>query len=148
MSIPAMAVAAEVAAVFARKPVFGYRLLVSGLVGISVLSVIVWGHHLYLSGSENALVAPYMLDTELISIPTGIFFLVLIGTLWRGRIWVTVPMLFVAGMLVNFVIGGITGIYLAHLATDANFHGGIFVVINFHFFLPGRHGLGFFLCLH
>src|SRR6266851_1599718 len=84
------AVAAEVTAVFARKPVFGYRFLVSGLVGISVLSVIVWGHHLYLSGSENALVSPFMLDTELISIPTGIFFLVLIGTLWRGRIWVTV----------------------------------------------------------
>jgi len=148
MSIPAMAVAAEVTAVFARKPVFGYRLLVSGLVGISVLSVIVWGHHLYLSGSENALVAPYMLDTELISIPTGIFFLVLIGTLWRGRIWVTVPMLFVAGMLVNFVIGGITGIYLADLPTDEILHGGMFVVAHFHFVLPGSMVLGFFAGLY
>ena len=148
MSLPAMAVAAEVAAVFARKPLFGYRLLVGGLAGISVLSVIVWGHHLYLSGSENALVAPYMLDTELISIPTGIFFLVLVGTFWRGKIWVTVPMLFVAGMLVNFVIGGITGIYLADLPTDEILHGGMFVVSHFHFVLPGSMVLGFFAGLY
>src|SRR6266478_6545704 len=148
IALPAMAVAAELTAVFARKPLFGYRLLVGGLVGISVLSVIVWGHHLYLSGSENALVAPFMLDTELISIPTGIFFLVLIGTLWRGRIWVTVPMLFVAGMLVNFVIGGITGIYLADLPTDEILHGGMFVVAHFHFTLVGASVLGFFAGLY
>src|SRR5215469_5274762 len=143
ISIPAMAVAAEITAVFARKAVFGYRFLVSGLVGISVLSVIVWGHHLYLSGSENALVAPFMLDTELISIPTGIFFLVLIGTLWRGRIWVTVPMLFAVGMVANFVIGGISGIYLADLPTDEILHGGMFVVAHFHFTLVGSMVFGF-----
>ncbi len=144
ISLPAMAIAAELTAVFARKAVFGYRFLVSGLVGISVLSVIVWGHHLYLSGSENALVAPFMLDTELISIPTGIFFLVLVGTFWRGKIWVTVPLLFVAGMLVNFVIGGITGIYLADLPTDEILHGGMFVVAHFHFVIPGSMVFGFF----
>ena len=148
ISLPAMAVAAEVTAVFARKAVFGYRLLVSGLAGISVLSVIVWGHHLYLSGSENALTVPFMLDTELISIPTGIFFLVLVGMFWRGKIWVTVPMLFVVGMLVNFVIGGITGIYLADLPTDEILHGGIFVVAHFHFVIPGSMVLGFFAGLY
>jgi len=148
ISLPAMAVAAEVAAVFTRKAVFGYRFLVSGLVGISVLSVIVWGHHLYLSGSENALVAPFMLDTELISIPTGIFFLVLIGMFWRGKIWVTVPLLFVGGMLVNFVIGGISGIYLADLPTDEILHGGMFVVAHFHFVIPGSMVFGFFAGLY
>jgi len=148
ISLPAMAVAAEVAVVFTRKAVFGYRFLVSGLVGISVLSVIVWGHHLYLSGSENALVAPFMLDTELISIPTGIFFLVLVGTFWRGKIWVTVPLLFVAGMLVNFVIGGISGIYLADLPTDEILHGGMFVVAHFHFVIPGSMVFGFFAGLY
>src|SRR5260370_4705465 len=148
ISLPAMAVAAEVAAVFTRKAVFGYRFLVSGLVGISVLSVIVWGHHLYLSGSENGLVAPYMLETELISIPTGIFFLVLIGMFWRGKIWVTVPLLFVGGMLVNFVIGGISGIYLADLPTDEILHGGMFVVAHFHFVIPGRIVFGVFGALY
>ncbi len=142
--LPALAVAAEVAAVFTRKPLFGYRFMLGGLIGISVLSVIVWGHHLYLSGSDNALDGPFMLDTELISIPTGIFFLVLVGTLWRGRIWVTVPMLFVVAVLVNFVVGGITGIYLADLPTNELLHGGMFVTAHFHFTLVGAGVFGFF----
>ncbi len=85
-----------------------------------------------------------MLDTELISIPTGVFFLALIGTLWRGRIWVTVPMLFVCAVLVNFVIGGVTGIYLADLPTDELLHGGMFVTAHFHFTLVGAGVFAFF----
>jgi len=148
IAIPAMAAAAEVTSVFTRKPLFGYRFLLSGLIGITVLSVVVWGHHLYTSGSENALDAPFMLDTELISIPTGIFFLVLIGTLWRGKIWVTVPLMFVGGMLVNFVIGGVTGIYLADLPTDEVLHGGMFVTAHFHFTLVGSMVFGFFAAFY
>jgi cytochrome c oxidase subunit I len=142
--LPALAVAAEIAVVFARKPMFGYRLIVASMLGISILSVIVWGHHLYTSGSSNALNIPFMLDTELISIPTGIFFLALVGTIWRGKIWLTVPMLFVAAVLVNFVIGGITGIYLADLPTDEILHGGMFVTAHFHFTLVGAGVFGFF----
>src|SRR5260370_18477668 len=104
IALPAMAVAAELSAVFSRKTVFGRRMLLGSLITICLLSVLVWGHHLYTSGSNTALDAPYMLDTELISIPTGFFFLALWGTLWRGKICVTVPLLFVAGMLVNFVV--------------------------------------------
>jgi cytochrome c oxidase subunit 1 len=144
IALPAMAIAAEVTSVFARKPLFGYRLLIGGLVSITVLSVLVWGHHLYTSGSSSALDGPYMLDTELISIPTGLFFLGLVGTLWRGKIWITVPLLFVGGMLVNFVIGGITGIYLADLPTDEILHGGMFVTAHFHFTLVGSMVFGFF----
>jgi cytochrome c oxidase subunit 1 len=144
IALPAMATAAEVTAVFARKPVFGYRLLVSGLIGVCVLSTVVWGHHLYTSGANTALDGPYMLDTELISIPTGLFFLGMIGTFWRGKIWMTVPILFVAGMLVNFVIGGVTGIYLADLPTDEILHGGMFVTAHFHFTLVGSMVFGFF----
>jgi cytochrome c oxidase subunit 1 len=148
IALPSMAVAAEVTAVFARKPVFGYRLLVSSLIGICVLSVLVWGHHLYTSGSNMPLDTPFMLDTELISIPTGVFFLVLLGTLWRGRIWITVPLLFVCGMLINFVIGGITGIYLADLPTDEILHGGMFVTAHFHFTLVGSMVFGFFAAFY
>ena len=142
--LPSLAVAAEVAAVFSRKAIFGRRMMIGSLVGISLLSVVVWGHHLYFSGSNNPLDAPFMLDTELISIPTGFFFLALIGTIWRGRIWVTVPMLFVCAVLVNFVIGGITGIYLADLPTDEILHGGMFVTAHFHFTLVGAGVFGFF----
>src|SRR6266516_4262538 len=148
IALPAMAIAAELTAVFARKPLFCYRLLGGSLVGIRILSVIVWGHHLYVSGSENALTVPFMLDTELISIPTGLFFLVLVGTLWRGKIWVAVPMLFVCGLLVNFVIGGVTGIYLADLPTDEILHGGMFVTAHFHFTLVGAGVFGFFAAFY
>jgi cytochrome c oxidase subunit I len=142
--LPALAVAAEVAVVFARKPLFGYRLMVASMLGISILSVIVWGHHLYTSGSSDALNIPFMLDTELISIPTGIFFLALVGTFWRGKIWITVPVLFVFGVMINFVIGGITGIYLADLPTNELLHGGMFVTAHFHFTLVGAGVFGFF----
>ena len=148
IALPSMAIAAELTAVFARKPLYGYRLIVGSMVGIAVLSVLVWGHHLYTSGSENALGAPYMLDTELISIPTGLFFLAIVGTLWRGRIWVTVPMLFIGGMLVNFVIGGVTGIYMADLPTDEILHGGMFVTAHFHFTLVGAMVFGFMAGLY
>ena len=142
--LPSLAVAAEVAVVFARKPLFGYRLMLASMLGISILSVIVWGHHLYTSGSSTALNIPFMLDTELISIPTGIFFLALVGTFWRGKIWITVPVLFVFGVMVNFLIGGITGIYLADLPTDELLHGGMFVTAHFHFTLVGAGVFGFF----
>ncbi len=144
IALPSMAVAAELSAVFSRKTVFGRRMLLGSMITICILSVLVWGHHLYTSGSNTALDGPYMLDTELISIPTGFFFLALVGTLWRGKVWVTVPLLFVAGMLVNFVIGGITGVYLADLPTDLIFHGGMFVTAHFHFTLVGSMVFGFF----
>ena len=144
IALPAMAAAAEISAVFSRSTIFGRRMLLSSLATITILSVLVWGHHLYTSGSATALDGPYMLNTELISIPTGFFFLALIGTLWRGKIWLTVPLLFVIGMLVNFVIGGITGIYLADLPTDEILHGGMFVTAHFHFTLVGSMVFGFF----
>lgn len=148
VALPAMAAAAEITAVFSRKTIFGRRMLLGSLITICILSVLVWGHHLYTSGSNTALDGPYMLDTELISIPTGFFFLALIGTFWRGKIWVTVPLLFVVGMLVNFVIGGITGIYLADLPTDEILHGGMFVTAHFHFTLVGSMVFGFFAAFY
>ncbi len=148
IALPSMAAAAEIAAVYSRNTIFGRRMLIGSLVGIAILSVLVWGHHLYTSGANTPLDAPYMLDTELISIPTGFFFLALIGTVWRGKIWVTASMLFVIGMLVNFVIGGITGIYLADLPTDEILHGGMFVTAHFHFTLVGSMVFGFFAAFY
>ncbi len=148
IALPSMAVAAEITSVFSRKTVYGRRMLLGSLITICILSVVVWGHHLYTSGSATALNAAYMLDTELISIPTGFFFLALIGTFWRGKVWVTVPVLFIAGMLVNFVIGGITGIYLADLPTDEILHGGMFVTAHFHFTLVGSMVFGFFAAFY
>jgi cytochrome c oxidase subunit 1 len=127
----------EVASTFARKPVFGYRVIIGALVGISVLSIMVWGHHMFTTGWAPLLAGPFMFTTELISIPTGIIFLCVLGTLWRGRIWTRLPMLFVYLFVWNFIIGGITGIYLSDVPADNYFHGDMFVTAHFHYTLMG-----------
>ena len=141
--LPAVGAVCEVVTVFARKPLFGYKLVVGGMIGIFVLSLTVWMHHLYWSGANTSLDTPIMLDTELISIPTGLVFFALIGTLWRGRIRLEPPMLFALGFVVNFLIGGVTGLYLADVPTDTMFHGDMFTVAHFHFTLVGGSVFGF-----
>ncbi|HYM50413.1 MAG TPA: cbb3-type cytochrome c oxidase subunit I [Candidatus Limnocylindrales bacterium] len=148
IALPSLAAAADITAVMNRRPVFGYRLMIGGMVGICLLSLLVWYHHIYLSGANTPLNGPFMLGTELISIPTGIIFFVLVGTFWRGRVWVTVPLLFVLAVLSNFIIGGVTGLYLADVPTDTIFHGGMFVTAHFHFTLVGGMVFGFFAAFY
>jgi cytochrome c oxidase subunit 1 len=135
--IPAVAALMEIAPVFTRRPLFSFNLAVMGIAGISGLSVLVWAHHMYISGWAPLLNAPFMLTTELISIPTGLLFLVLIGTLWRGRLWVTMPLMSIFALLWNFMIGGITGIYLSDVPADAFLHGSMYVTAHFHYTLMG-----------
>jgi cytochrome c oxidase subunit 1 len=92
---------------------------------------------MYISGWAPLLNAPFMLTTELISIPTGMLFLVLVGTLWRGRLWMTMPTLSIFALLWNFMIGGITGIYLSDVPADAFLHGSMYVTAHFHYTLMG-----------
>ena len=135
--IPAVAALMEMAPVFTRRPLFSFNVAVMGIAGICGLSVLVWAHHMYMSGWAPLLNAPFMLTTELISIPTGMLFLVLIGTLWRGRLWVTVPALSIFALLWNFMIGGVTGIYLSDVPADAFLHGSMYVTAHFHYTLMG-----------
>ncbi len=141
--LPAVGAVCEVITVFSRKPLFGYKLVVGGMIAIFVLSLTVWMHHLYWSGANTSLDTPIMLDTELISIPTGLIFLALVGTLWRGRIRLEPPMLFALAFGFNFLIGGVTGLYLADVPTDTIFHGDMFTVAHFHFTLVGGVVFGF-----
>jgi len=141
--LPALGAVCEVVAVFARKPLFGYKLVVGGMIGICVLSMAVWMHHLYWSGANLPLDLPTMLSTEAISIPTGLVFFALVGTLWRGRTRLEPPMLFALGFIFNFLIGGVTGLYLADVPTDAVYHGNMFTVAHFHFTLVGGAVFGF-----
>ena len=135
--IPAVAALMEMAPVFTRRPLYSFNLAVIGIAGISGLSVLVWAHHMYVSGWAPLLNAPFMLTTELISIPTGMLFLVLVGTLWRGRVWMTMPFLSILALLWNFMIGGITGIYLSDVPADAFLHGSMYVTAHFHYTLMG-----------
>ncbi len=140
--IPPVAALLEVASTFARKPVFGYKVTIAGFTAISALSIMVWAHHMFTTGWAPDLAGPFMLTTELISIPTGIIFLCLIGTIWKGSIWTRLPMYFVYLFLWNFIIGGVTGIYLSDVPADQFFHGDMFVTAHFHYTLLGGAMIG------
>ena len=137
MILPAFGVLLEVLPVFARKPLFAYPLVVLSLWIIVFLSFVVWAHHMFTSGMWGLLNFPFLITTELISIPTGIMFLASLGTLWRGKIRLTTPMLFAVGVIANFLIGGLTGIFLADVPTDVHLHDTLFVTAHFHFTIVG-----------
>ena len=137
MILPAFGLLLEVLPVFARKPLFAYPLAVLSLWIIVFLSFVVWAHHMFTSGMWGLLNFPFLITTELISIPTGIMFLASLGTLWRGRIRLTTPMLFGVGVIANFLIGGLTGIFLADVPSDVHLHDTLFVTAHFHFTIVG-----------
>jgi cytochrome c oxidase subunit 1 len=137
MVLPGFGVILEVVTTFARKPLFAYKAVVASLFVIVGLSVVVWAHHMFTSGMANFLHGPFMIITEAISIPTGVIFLGILGTLWQGRLWFRTPLVIAFGWLFNFTIGGITGIFLADVATDIHLHDTYFVVAHFHYTIVG-----------
>ncbi len=108
LALPGFGIVLELLPVFTRKPLWGYRLAVSGMLGVSLLSFFVWQHHLFVSGINADLRPFYMLSIEIISIPTGFIFLCVMGTLWKSRMSFSVPMLFCMGWTFNFLIGGLS----------------------------------------
>ena len=137
MVLPGFGVILELVTTFARKPLFAYKAVVGSLLTIVGLSVAVWAHHMFTSGMANFLHAPFMILTEAISIPTGVIFLSIIGTLWQGKLWFRTPLVLAFGWLFNFLIGGITGIFLADVATDIHLQDTYFVVAHFHYTVVG-----------
>ncbi len=135
--LPAFGIVMEFIPHFARKPLWGYRTAVVGLLGVTLLSWFVWQHHLFVSGIAPALRPFYMLSTEMISIPTGIVFLVAFGTLWRAKLALTVPMLFCLAFLFNFLVGGISGVFLSDVPSDVTLHGSYFSMAHFHYTIVG-----------
>jgi cytochrome c oxidase subunit I len=144
LALPGMGIVLEVLTVFSRKPLWGYRLAVAGMLGIAFLSFFVWQHHLFVSGINADLRPFYMLSTELISLPTGFIFLCAMGTLWRGRIRLTVPMLFCLAWIFNFLWGGISGVFNSDVPSDVTTHGSFFVMAHFHYTIMGGLIFAFF----
>ncbi|MCW2942778.1 MAG: Cytochrome-c oxidase, partial [Actinomycetia bacterium] len=137
LALPGFGIVAEIIPVFCRKPLFGYRTAAAGLIGVTLLSFFVWQHHLFDSGMNPDMRPLFMLTTELISIPTGFIYLVAMGTFWRARIRLTVPMLFCLGFYFNFLIGGISGVFLSDVPADTTAHGSFFVMAHFHYTIMG-----------
>ena len=148
LALPGFAIVLELLPVFSRKPLWGYRLAVAGLLGVSLLSWFVWQHHLFVSGINGDLRPFYMLSTELISIPTGFTFLCGMMTLWRGHIRFTVPMLFCLAWFFNFLIGGLSGVFLSDVPSDVTTHGSFFSMAHFHYTIMGGLVFTFFAAIY
>ncbi|TMC91828.1 MAG: cytochrome c oxidase subunit I [Chloroflexi bacterium] len=137
MILPGFGMISEVIPVFARKPIFGYMSMVAALFGIVFLSMTVWAHHMFTVGMNTYVEGFFMLMTMLIAVPTGIKFFNWIATAWWGSIDFEVPMKFAFGFLATFLIGGITGVYLASVPVDTQLHQSYYVVAHLHYVLFG-----------
>jgi cytochrome c oxidase subunit I len=144
LALPGFGVVAEILPVFARKPLFAYKVGAAGMFGVALLSFFVWQHHLFVSGINPDMRPLFMLTTELISIPTGFIYLVALGTLWKAKIRFEVPMLFALGLYFNFLIGGVTGVFLSDVPADTTEHGSFFVTGHFHYTIMGGLIFAFF----
>jgi cytochrome c oxidase subunit I len=137
MALPGFGIVAEILPVFTRKPLFAYKIAAAGMIGVALLSFFVWQHHLFQSGINPDMRPLFMLTTELISLPTGFIFLVGMGTMYRAKIRYEIPMLFAMALFFNFLIGGVTGVFLSDVPVNVTVHGGFFVLSHFHYTIMG-----------
>lgn len=138
MILPAFGIVSEVIPTFSRKPLFGYDSMVYALASIAFLSFIVWAHHMFTVGMPLAGQLFFMLATMLISVPTGVKVFNWTATMFKGSLSFEPPMLFALSFLFLFTIGGLSGLMLAMVPADFQYHDTYFVVAHFHYVLvPG-----------
>ena len=135
--LPAMGVTSDVLSTFSRKPIFGYRAMAMSMISIGFLSWIVWGHHMFLSGMNPALGTAFMMSTMVIAVPSAIKTFNWLGTLWGGSIRLTTPMLNGLAFVSIFVIGGLSGVFMASTPVDIFIHDTYFIVAHFHYVVAG-----------
>jgi cytochrome c oxidase subunit 1 len=148
MILPAMGLVSEILPVFARKPIFGYKAMVWAMVAIGFLGFIVWGHHMFVSGMNLTLGAAFSVSTMIIAVPSAIKTFNWMGTVWRGSIEFTTPMLFALAFVSMFVIGGLSGIFMASTPVDLFVHNSYFIVAHIHYVLFGGSLFGAFAAIY
>ena len=148
MILPAMGITSEILPVFSRKPIFGYRAMAYSIMGIAGLGFIVWGHHMFQSGMNPILGTTFMISTMVIAVPSAIKTFNWLGTLWGGNIHFTTPMLNALSFVAMFVIGGLSGIFMASTPVDIFIHDTYFIVGHIHYVLFGGSLFGAFAGLY
>ena len=144
MILPAMGITSDILSTFARKPVFGYKPMVFAMAAITGLGFIVWGHHMFQSGMNPVLGTTFMASTIMIAVPSAIKTFNWLGTLWGGNIQFTPAMLNALGFVSMFVIGGLSGIFMASAPVDIYIHDTYFIVAHIHYVLFGGSLFGIF----
>jgi cytochrome c oxidase subunit 1 len=146
--LPAMGIASDVLSTFSRKPIFGYRSMVYAIMGIGFLSWIVWGHHMFQSGMNPALGVSFTITTMVIAVPSAIKTFNWLGTLWGGTIRFTVPMLNALAFVAMFVIGGLSGVFMASTPVDIFIHDTYYIVAHIHYVVFGGSVFGIFAAIY
>jgi cytochrome c oxidase subunit 1 len=144
MILPAMGMVSDMIATFSRKPLFGYKPMVYSIAGIAGLGFIVWGHHMFQSGMNPALGMTFMVSTMLIALPSAIKTFNWLGTIWGGKLQFTTPMLFALSFVSMFIIGGLSGIFMAATPVDIYIHDTYFIVGHIHYVLFGGSAFAIF----
>ncbi|MBL8087349.1 MAG: cbb3-type cytochrome c oxidase subunit I [Chthonomonas sp.] len=148
MILPAMGVISEIISCFSRSRIFGYRFVAMSSLGIAGLGFLVWGHHMFISSQSMYQGVFFSLVSFLVAVPSAIKVFNWSFTMIKGSIWLSAPMVYAIGFLGLFVIGGLTGLYLASLATDVHLTGTYFIVAHFHYVMVGGTVLAFLGALH
>ncbi|MGE0757462.1 MAG: cbb3-type cytochrome c oxidase subunit I, partial [Pirellulaceae bacterium] len=144
MILPAMGMVSDIIACFARKPIFGYKPMVYSISGIAGLGFIVWGHHMFVSGMNPILGMTFMVSTMMIALPSAVKVFNWLGTIWSGRLHFTTPMLFALSFVAMFIIGGLSGIFMAATPVDIFIHDTYYIVAHFHYVLFGGTAMAVF----
>jgi cytochrome c oxidase subunit 1 len=146
--LPAMGIASEILPVFSRKPIFGYHAMAFSMIGIAFLSWIVYGHHMFVSGMNPRLGMAFTVSTMIIAVPSAIKTFNWLGTLWGGRLTFPVPMLFALGFVSMFVIGGLSGIFMASTPVDIYIQDTYFIVAHIHYVVFGGSIMAAFAAIY
>ncbi|HLO99692.1 MAG TPA: cbb3-type cytochrome c oxidase subunit I [Fimbriimonas sp.] len=148
MVLPAFGVISEVIAAFSRKRVFGYHFVAFSSLAIAFLGFLVWGHHMFVSSQSMYQGVAFSLITFLLAVPSAIKVFNWTATMWKGNIMLTSPMIYAIGFMGLFLIGGLTGLFLACMGTDVHLTATYFIVAHFHYVMVGGAVMGFLAGLH
>jgi cytochrome c oxidase subunit I len=148
MILPGMGVISEIISCFSHKRIFGYNFIAFSSMAIAVLSFVVWGHHMFVTGESMYSSVAFSILSFLVAVPSAIKVFNWTATMYKGSISFDTPMLYALGFIGLFTIGGLTGLFLATLATDVATHGTYFVVAHFHYVMVGGMVMAYMGGLH